>query len=57
MSLDNKVQQISDECDRIRDKLSDMRRYNRNTALLVAWLWGLGLPLSFLVAILYLSRS
>lgn len=54
--IDAKFERIFKKCDEIRDNLGAQRRYNFNTSLLVIALWGVGLPLVFLVSILYVAR-
>lgn len=39
--------------DEIRGKFDEQRRYNRNTTLLVIYLWGIGLPLTFFGCLIY----
>lgn len=42
---------------KIDQTISEIRRYNYNTATIVLVLWGLGLPLSFLGTIIVLSLT
>ena len=44
---------IEKKIDEISAKLSDIRRYNADTALITMVLWGIGLPLVFLASVLY----
>ncbi len=47
----DKWQPLFDKVDAISDQLAEVHRYKNGTALLIMILWGLGLPLVFLIAI------
>lgn len=45
------INEIVKRFDDVAIKLSEIRQYNRNTALIVILLWGIGLPLTFVIAL------
>jgi hypothetical protein len=53
---DEQIELICKKIDDITARLSAIRRYDANTALLAMVLWGIGLPLVFFVSVIYAAR-
>lgn len=52
----NSFDRCVEKLDEIQRKVTAMRRHNANTMLILILLWGIGLPLTFLITFTIVAR-
>ena len=55
--LDDINKRLCAQLDQVAANLREIRRYNQQTAFIVLVLWGFGLPLTFLGAVIWIART